>query len=188
MKRRKQSSKGPAPWWFGGLFILAGTAIMGLGAGLIPADPSSVHAPGWVIVLCGVVFAMGGVMACMPNDQSETPLNYVFLLVMMICFASAFSWVAFGPGEREFSGSVSGGGVGVGGSVGSIFGRVVFGFGSIMLWAFVAAIFSKFIKLLRSSGAGGRRSRGDRTNRGERGRPRSRRSGGDDEVRTRVAL
>ena len=45
---------------FGLVFVAAGVAIVLLGLGIIPSDPSSVHAPWWVIQVCGVCFAGGG--------------------------------------------------------------------------------------------------------------------------------
>jgi len=54
------------PTWggflFGGVFVAAGTAIILLGAGILPAKPGSVHAPYWVLTVAGVSFALGGVM------------------------------------------------------------------------------------------------------------------------------
>ena len=34
---------------------------MGIGLGLIPVDPATVHAPMWVLTACGLVFVLGGV-------------------------------------------------------------------------------------------------------------------------------
>ena len=45
---------------FGLAFIGAGVAILLLGLRVIPSDPDSVHAPWWVIQVCGVCFAAGG--------------------------------------------------------------------------------------------------------------------------------
>lgn len=133
------------------LFVLAGFAIMGVGGGVIPVDPSSVHAPGWVIVLCGVVFALGGVMAWTNGAGFSEAWSTGLALVFMLCFAAVFSWVAFGPGERGFSGSGSVGPVSVGGGSGETVGRIAFGFGAVLMWVFVAAIFAKLLKSLRSA-------------------------------------
>jgi hypothetical protein len=45
---------------FGGAFVATGVYILLLGLRIVPADPSSVHAPYWVIAICGVCFASGG--------------------------------------------------------------------------------------------------------------------------------
>ncbi len=47
---------------FGGVFVAAGVAIMLVGLRVIPVDPGTVHAPYWVIAVCGGCFAGGGLM------------------------------------------------------------------------------------------------------------------------------
>ena len=47
---------------FGALFVAAGVAIVLVGVHVIPVDPPSVHAPSWVITICGACFAGGGLM------------------------------------------------------------------------------------------------------------------------------
>jgi hypothetical protein len=123
---------------------------MAIGGGVIPVDPSSVHAPGWVIVLAGVVFALAGVMVC-TNGRFDAWVNESLALVLMLCFASVFSWVAFGPGEREFTGGASVGGAGASGPVGSTSGRMAFGIGAIMMWLIVAAIVNNVLKRLKGA-------------------------------------
>lgn len=123
-----------------------------MGAGWIPVDPDSIHAPGWVIVVAGLVFALGGVMCYTQHMGDE--VNNLFLFVFMCAFASMFTWVAFGPGEREFTGSGSVGGVGIAGRVGESMGRIAFGFGSVLMWAIALAVGSKWLR-----GLTGRRSR-----------------------------
>lgn len=150
-KRGRNRGEGETPpIWFGAIFIITGGFIATLGAGWIPVDPSSVHAPGWVIVLAGLVFALGGVMCYTQNLGEDT--NNALVLVLMIAFASVFSWVAFGPGEREFSGGGSAGGIGVTGRVGEGAGRIAFGFGSVLMWAIVLAIATRLLRRLRAAG------------------------------------
>lgn len=47
---------------FGGVFVLAGAAIMLVGLKVIPVDPKGVHAPYWVLTMFGAVFALAGLM------------------------------------------------------------------------------------------------------------------------------
>lgn len=63
------------------VFILFGLAIVLLGFGVIHVDPSKFHAPHWVIVCAGLMFALGG--------------------------AAVINGYAFGPGERYFTMSTS---------------------------------------------------------------------------------
>lgn len=147
-----RSAREGAPWWFAAIFVLAGCVIMGVGGGVIPVDPASVHAPGWVIVLCGAAFALGGVLAGLGNRGSEhEALSALIALLFMLCFAGAFSWVAFGPGERAFSGGVSVGPVGAGGRAGETVGRIAFGFGATLMWVFAAAITAKLVRGVRDA-------------------------------------
>jgi hypothetical protein len=47
---------------FGGVFVAAGTAITLVGLRLLPVDPAGVHAPWWVLTVCGLCFAGAGLM------------------------------------------------------------------------------------------------------------------------------
>lgn len=144
----------------GGAFLLAGLAIVFVALGWIRVDPSSVHAPPWVLVVCGGIFALPGLglfyygvvngLGRGARDREEDDVFAVlpWLLGLLICggMAAVAGWVAFGPGERAFSGSVGVGGVGVSGSGGGeTLGRRVFGFGAILtgaltVWGFVYGV------------------------------------------------
>jgi hypothetical protein len=50
----------PGAFLFGGVFVATGMAIALIGLHVIPVDPADVHAPYWVIVMCGVCFGGGG--------------------------------------------------------------------------------------------------------------------------------
>jgi len=148
------SDAGP-PIWFGAIFVLVGAFIMGIGGGIVPVDPSSVHAPGWVVVLCGAVFALAGVATWAGRFGDEWSEGFALLIVG--CFALIASWVAFGPGERQFTGGVSVGPAGGGGPVGDRSGRIAFGVGAVSLWAFTALLIGRLVKrvggLLRNRGS-----------------------------------
>lgn len=149
-KRRKRGrADGDPPIWFGAIFVVVGGLVAALGAGWIPVDPASVHAPGWVIMLVGLVFALGGVM-CYTQPLGRD-VNDGLALLLLASFAMVGSWVAFGPGEREFSGGGSVGGVGMSGRVGSGLGRVVFGFGALLIWAVAVGVLTRLVKRLASS-------------------------------------
>jgi hypothetical protein len=42
--------------------VAAGTCIVLVGMKILPVDPSSVHAPYWVLTVAGMSFALGGIM------------------------------------------------------------------------------------------------------------------------------
>lgn len=48
--------------WVGSVFALVGIFIILIGTKTLPVDPSTVHAPYWVLTVCGIVFAFGGIM------------------------------------------------------------------------------------------------------------------------------
>jgi hypothetical protein len=55
--------------------------------------------------------------------------------------AAAITWVAFGPGERRFSGSLP-----LTGNANEFAGRGLFGFGAAMMWLAVLVILSSWRK------------------------------------------
>lgn len=136
----------------GGAFFLAGTAIVFVALGWIRVDPSSVHAPRWVLGVCGGMFALAGVVTfyyglvnglgtgSRANGDREDEGFYLggWLLGLVICTGMAVvaGWIAFGPGERAFTTSGSVGPVSTRGSGGSeTLGRWVFGFGAVLTGA-----------------------------------------------------
>jgi hypothetical protein len=63
---QQRGSKMGLPTWggflFGSVFVAVGTAIVLVGTKVLPVDPSSVHAPYWVLTVAGMSFALGGLM------------------------------------------------------------------------------------------------------------------------------
>ena len=66
-------------------------------------------------------------------------MNECLAFILIGAFATIASWIAFGPGPREFSASmgVGSGGVAVSGSEqdAGTMGRIVFMLSSVVLWA-----------------------------------------------------
>jgi hypothetical protein len=56
--------------------------------------------------------------------------QYLIGVAIFASLAAIGSWIAFGPGERAFSGSIGF----VAGDVGAIVGRIVFGTGAVIAW------------------------------------------------------
>jgi len=145
---RKARNETP-PVWFGALFVVIGLSVLLVAVGVIPADPASVHAPPWVLGSVGVVFTLGGVMTF--TMQMDPWINDLLAILLIGCMAAISSWVAFGPGERQFSGGVSVGPVGVGASGAPSMGRIVFGVGSVLLWAMVFFLIHRYVKGTRQT-------------------------------------
>jgi len=65
-RTERRGSQTGIPTWgmflFGIPFAAAGAAIMLVGTRVIRVDPSTVHAPYWVLTAAGAVFALGGLM------------------------------------------------------------------------------------------------------------------------------
>lgn len=133
----------------GSAFLLAGLAIVCVALGWIEVDPASVHAPPWVIGVCGGMFAAAGIATLYyaivnalgggrsrgrAGPEDFPVVAWLLGLVIMGGMAVVASWIAFGPGERAFTGSAGVGGVTVGGRGGETFGRWVFGFGAALTW------------------------------------------------------
>lgn len=138
----------PAPLWFTGVFIGTGLFIVLIAGDVIRVDPDTIHSPRWVLAAAGMVFMIGGVMA--GAGPTHALLNDVLAGVLIGCMASIATWIAFGPGEREFTGSVSLGPVAIGGESGASVGRIAFGVSSILLWALVVFVVHRVVKQLRS--------------------------------------
>jgi len=97
----------------GWLFILTGLPFILISLGLLPVDETTIHAPKWVIGLCGFIFSLSGVMALsfgliggwvallgdasgfsgelgiLSNDQNITLARLVFGSGAVLCFAVA---------------------------------------------------------------------------------------------------
>lgn len=136
----------------GGLFLVAGLMILFVALDWIQVDPASIHAPRWVLGLCGGMFALAG-LGCLyyglsnglgrgareraGGDDGFPIVPWLMGLVIAGGMTVVASWIAFGAGERAFSGSVGVGGVEVGGSGRSeTLGRWVFGIGAVMTGLF----------------------------------------------------
>lgn len=123
-----------------GLYFL----LVGAGALPIPGGPNNLHGPLWIVLCAGLAFFLAGGAALLQgfgraNYQGEFPddapswlrvAQYLIGLTIFVAFGAIGSWIAFGPGERVFSGSMPF----ISGGVGAAIGRTVFGIGAIIIW------------------------------------------------------
>ena len=121
----------------GVLLMLAGFAIIALAIGWIPYPPEKFNAPPWVVGAAGAVFMLAGPLMLIPDAGNSAPGAFLGA-AMTSLFALVGSWVAFGPGEREFSSGVARTAGSIGTSVGEYAGRAIFGVGAIILIAVAA--------------------------------------------------
>ncbi|MGH7772342.1 MAG: hypothetical protein ACREQA_08890 [Candidatus Binatia bacterium] len=87
--------------------VSAGLIIMGVSVDIIHVDPKTVHAPRWVVGSVGLAFFLAG-LALFTSRYKEAKKFQVFLgATVLILLAGMANWIAFGPGERQFSGTIS---------------------------------------------------------------------------------
>jgi multisubunit Na+/H+ antiporter MnhB subunit len=163
----------PAPVTPRGMFITAAIAtaiggyfvLVGLNVLPPPGGPRNQHAPFWLVFCIGACFLLAGLALFIQTfghaDQSgKLPAGaprwmklaqFLICFTIFACFALIASWIAFGPGERAFSGSFV-----VSDAHGNGFvGRIAFGFGAILTWLGTAAVgIYGYRKLLRPGGQG----------------------------------
>lgn len=99
--------------WFGLLFILPGAFLMLIA---LSADAENFDAaPRWIVFSSGLMFFNAGIVVGLMdtgfNEYRETSwLSYLHgaaLISIPLILIMIINWVAFGPGEREFSIGIS---------------------------------------------------------------------------------
>lgn len=141
--------------------VLLGLAIAAVGLfpalvgfGVIKLDPPSIHAPLWVIAMVGLAFMFAGAAAMLGPDEDgggglARALRLACALAVIAAIASVSTWVAFGPGEREFTSGGGAGGFEVSGGGDPAIGRIVFGVGAVLMWGFFLLALFQGVRVLR---------------------------------------
>ena len=134
-----------------------------VGFEVIPTEESSRNAPSWVIVGAGAVFFVAGLYTFalgamdlrtpgyierVSRGGEFNPAGWLVGAFIVSIFFAISAWVAFGPGERAFSGGVGAGGVGVGGTVGERIGRIVFGVSAVTLGGISVWVWARGLRKL----------------------------------------
>ena len=133
-------------FFFGAVAAAAGIYFLLMGAGLlpVPGGPSNLHGPLWIVLCVGLAFFLAGAALFMQvighaNASGDLPadapqwmrvMQYVMGVAIFAAFAVIGSWVAFGSGEREFSGSF----LFFDAQTNAAIGRTAFGIGAIIAW------------------------------------------------------
>jgi hypothetical protein len=111
---------------FGLLFAAMGLMLTGVVIyGAVHADPTT--ADNLMGLPASLMFVFAGILIALPPQYTKWR-NLLGTLVIT-CFALTFDWVAFGPGERRFTGSIGG----IGFIPGEMMGRATFGIFAILL-------------------------------------------------------
>lgn len=150
----------------GFIAILLGTLIILSAAGVIPDSGSGHKYPRWVVSAMGSAFLLAGLMALvqgvtgsMPSaSETARPPTRGFLLTqlllglpLLICFAAAPNWIAFGPGSRAGTASIGVIGVSMPLKTGETAARAVWVVPALGLDAFTVAFLVITLRRLRSA-------------------------------------
>ena len=128
-----------------------GAYFFAVGAGMlpIPGGPANLHGPLWLMLCAGLAFFLAGVAIVIQTfghanatgdllagaPRWMRAVQYLIGLSIFVCFGAISSWVAFGPGERQFSGTFVFGDAATNAAI----GRIAFGTGAIIIWLCTAA-------------------------------------------------
>ncbi len=78
-----------------------GLLVFGLLTGQMPAKPGALRVPPILLGLIAILFCTGGLGLMLSRWRPK--LAVFFGIAAFCCFVGLFNWIAFGPGEREFS-------------------------------------------------------------------------------------
>lgn len=107
-------------------FFGAGLIMILIGVGVIPADPDSLHAPRWLLVVTGVPFLSVGFFLLSKTVKALSWFEDYVALFIFTSFSIIADWIAFGAGERKFETNTPL-------LEGDIVGRIVFGVSGVFL-------------------------------------------------------
>jgi hypothetical protein len=138
--------------------LIAGLFPLAIALGWFALPPSKLHAPTWVVGVGGAFFNLCGLAILMPERFSRARGFLASLAVTAL--AIVFNWVAFGPGERKFSATLSLGTFMAASPSSENAGRAVFGLFAVLvsllaLWGWV-----RWLRDLRDGERRPRRRRG----------------------------
>ncbi|MEM1055634.1 MAG: hypothetical protein AAGI52_08905 [Bacteroidota bacterium] len=126
-----RSHKNPPSPILGVLTLGMGLFVTAIGLGIVPVDPANVHAPMWVLAVCGLVFVIGGVAVLAhgrPGIQSAAGLTIV------LAFGLVGGWVALFGDAAQMSGGIPF----LPRALNVALGRGLFGIGAVLCFAFFA--------------------------------------------------
>lgn len=114
-----------------------------------PYDSAKVHAPRWVIAICGLVFVAGGLAMLRVTwaRSAQAQSQPIFGVAILLGIAVVATWVAFGDGERRFTRTTSINDVVVDSRpLDERSGRFVFGISAVILDLVLVALVVKHLR------------------------------------------
>jgi len=138
-----------------GLFLLL------FGLGVVPMKPRAGDGPLWIGVVAGICFMLAGLSIAVGaihgvSETGDLPKDTgwwmrLFYTVIGVVISGALatigSWVAFGPGPRNFGGT---GMFLLSLEANAMVGRIMFGIGAVITWLFTIAIAVRGVRQLLS--------------------------------------
>jgi hypothetical protein len=137
------AKRGPGLFALGLVLCVGGMAFAAYGM-LHPSAP--IQPDPFIALPIGIVFAAAGLLLAFPAASPE--LKSICGTLLVTGFAVTFDWIAFGPGERHFSGSVGSAGISVSSPANDLTGRIMFGIGAVALDALAVVFWVKLFRLL----------------------------------------
>ncbi|MBM3373122.1 MAG: hypothetical protein FJY44_04540 [Betaproteobacteria bacterium] len=92
---------------FGPAFFAMGLLVFGVLTGQVPANPGALRVQPAILGLIAFLFCTSGLGLMMARWQPK--LAGFLGVIAFCCFVGLFNWIAFGPGDREFTRGKSGG-------------------------------------------------------------------------------
>jgi hypothetical protein len=161
-----QSQASPRERLFaGGIAVSFGLFIILLACSVVKTEQPAGHVPMWLGGIIGMAFflagcamllgGLGGEASADGTLSAATPmwlrvLQLVMVLGVVAALAALATWISIGPGERQFSASISGGAAG---PANATLGRIVFGFGALLTWGMFILFAVKGAQKLRRGSA-----------------------------------
>lgn len=126
--RRAPGEAHPAWGW---LCIALGLYPIAIAFDWLPVDPDNVHAPPWVLALCGLVFISGG---CLILLRDRGHFQHLFAAIIAGAFALVGMWAALLSSDDGFSGGL----LFLSHDANVTLGRWIFGLGALISLAICA--------------------------------------------------
>jgi len=126
----------PRALW-GGLVALAGVMVILAALDVAPFDQANRHAPRWVVMLAGGLFVLAGVVVWTQGSPGAQAAGHAVAYAMVIGLAAVADWVAFGPGTRACTYTLSLFGFATWRRAPDLECRIAFGLGALMVNAIV---------------------------------------------------
>ncbi len=121
------------------LCLAIGAAIMLVAAGIINVADENVHAPRWVLGLCGLVFLLGGLMIF---AGAKSRFNALGATLICGSFGLVGAWIRFFSPDD----SITGGLPFLSRSTNAAMGRWMFGAGALICFAIAWVALHQFLR------------------------------------------